>query len=83
MPDVVLYTRTACGYCSRALALLQRKGVDFEEIPAEGAAQRAEMIQRSNGGRTYPQVFVRGKHVGGSDDLMALERSGELDRMLA
>lgn len=83
MPDVVLYTRTACGYCARALALLQRKGVDFQEIPAEGAERRAEMIQRSNGGRTYPQVFVRGKHIGGSDDLMALERSGELDRMLA
>jgi glutaredoxin 3 len=84
MATVVIYTREFCGYCSRALALLQRKGVDFEEI--EGAAfdpeKKREMIQKSGGRATFPQIFIHGKHVGGSDELMALEREGRLDALL-
>ena len=83
MADVTIYTRAMCGYCSRAVRLLKSKGIDFEEIDAGmDPARRKEMIQRANGGSTYPQVFIGGEHIGGSDDLQALERSGALDVML-
>jgi len=85
MSTVVIYTRPGCGYCARALALLQSKGADYTEfanVPAD-PAKRAEMVQKSGGGTTYPQVFINDRHIGGSDDLMALERAGELDKLLA
>eukprot|EP01035_Chromulina_nebulosa_P058414 gene58414-biopygen41988 len=84
MASVVIYTRQFCGYCASAKALLQKKGVDFVEHDATGnAALRAEMIEKSNGGSTFPQIFINGGHVGGCDDLHALDRSGKLDPMLA
>ena len=82
MQPVVIYTRAFCGYCSRAVSLLEQKGVKFEEIDATmDPSKRAEMMQRS-GRATFPQVFVGESHVGGCDDLFAADRSGELDRLL-
>lgn len=84
MAKVTIYTRAMCGYCMRAVNLLKSKGVDFEEIDAGfDAIKRQEMVQRSNGGRTYPQIFIDGDHIGGSDELMRLERAGKLDALLA
>lgn len=83
MAKVEIYTRDFCGYCTRAKALLTRKGVAFEEFDAgTDPVRRREMIQRSNGGYTYPQVFIDGVSVGGSDDIHDLDATGELDRML-
>ncbi|HEY0926169.1 glutaredoxin 3 [Brevundimonas sp.] len=84
MADVVLYTKPGCPYCIAAMALLEKKGVAFTEIVASNdPAKKQEMIQRSNGRMTFPQIFINGTHVGGSDDLHALDRKGELDPMLA
>lgn len=84
MAEVTIYTRPMCGYCARAVSLLKQKGVAFNEIDAGfDQAKRNEMIQRSNGGRTFPQIFVGDIHIGGCDDMMALERAGKLDDMLA
>jgi glutaredoxin 3 len=83
MVEVVIYTREFCGYCARALALLTNKGVAFEEIAAGmDPEKRKEMIQRAGGRNTYPQIFIDGKHVGGSDELSDLERAGKLDALL-
>jgi glutaredoxin 3 len=83
MAKVEIYTREFCGYCARALALLDQKGVDFEEIPAGmDPEKKREMMQRSGGRNTFPQIFVDGQHIGGSDDMMALEREGKLDGLL-
>lgn len=83
MAKVTIYTRPMCGYCARAVSLLKQKKVDFEEIDAGfDQKKREEMVQRSNGGRTFPQIFIGKTHVGGCDQLMALERSGKLDGML-
>ncbi len=84
-PNVEIYTRPFCPYCSRALQLLKSKGVAFREIDdayADAARKRA-MVERAGGGSTFPQIFVGERHIGGCDDMMALERSGELDRLLA
>jgi glutaredoxin 3 len=82
MADVVVYTRPFCGFCARALQLLSEKGVPFTEIEAGmDPARRREMMERS-GRNTFPQIFVDGAHVGGCDDLMALERAGKLDTLL-
>ncbi|MEM9599510.1 MAG: glutaredoxin 3 [Pseudomonadota bacterium] len=79
-----MYTKMFCPYCIRAKALLESKGVDIIDIPAANdKAKRAEMNQRANGRNTCPQIFINGEHVGGSDDLAALERAGKLDAMLA
>ena len=84
MPKVEIYTKMFCPYCVRAKRLLGEKGVDFEEYDITlGGPQRAEMIQRAHGRTTVPQVFIDGTHVGGSDDLAALERAGKLDPLLA
>ncbi len=84
MTDVTIYTREYCGYCSRAKALLQSKGVDFVEHDATYSQElRAEMIAKANGRSTFPQIFINGQHVGGCDDLHALDREGRLDAMLA
>ncbi len=83
MSDVVIYTKPFCPYCSRAMALLDQKGVKYEEIVASmDPEKRAEMQQRS-GRSTYPQIFINGEHVGGCDDMLALDRKGELDKLLA
>lgn len=83
MPQVEIYTRAFCGYCARALALLRDKGVAFEEYDGTmGGPVRAEMIQRANGRSTFPQIFIGGAHIGGCDDLMALEAAGKLDALL-
>ena len=83
MADVVIYTRPFCGYCARALSLLGQKGVDFTEIDAGmDPDKRREMVQRSGGRSTFPQIFIGGSHIGGCDEMMALERDGKLDPML-
>ena len=83
MPRVEVYTQPWCPFCARAVNLLNRKGVAFEEINApHGTPERAASIERS-GRSTVPQVFINGVHVGGSDELAALERAGKLDAMLA
>jgi glutaredoxin 3 len=83
MRDVVIYTRDFCGFCSAAKALLDRKGIAYQEFNASHEpSRRQEMIQRS-GRFTFPQIFVGETHVGGCDDLHALERRGGLDPMLA
>ncbi len=82
-PDVTMYATGWCPYCARARALLERKGAQWHEIDVEAEpARRAEMIERS-GRRTVPQIFIGDRHVGGSDDLHELERSGRLDALLA
>jgi glutaredoxin 3 len=84
MARVEIYTKAFCPYCSRATALLDRKGVNYDEHDITmGGSKRAEMIARADGRTTVPQVFVGDTHVGGSDDLAEAERSGELDRLLA
>lgn len=83
MQKVTIYTKPMCPYCARALSLLDKKGADFEEISAAyDPDKRNEMLAKSNGGRTYPQIFVGETHVGGCDDLLALERRGALDPLL-
>lgn len=80
---VEIYTRDFCGYCTRAKALLASKGVQVVEYRAgDDPGKRREMIQRSNG-TTYPQIFINGRHVGGSDDIHDLDRHGRLDPLLA
>ncbi|WP_298225665.1 glutaredoxin 3 [Acidocella sp.] len=83
MPDIEIYTQPFCPYCARAIALLQSKGVYFQEISApHGSSAREEAVRRSGGRTTVPQIFIGGHHVGGCDDLLALERSGALDPLL-
>ena len=83
MSAVTIYTRAFCPYCSRAVSLLKSKGADFDEIDAGmDPDKKAEMVQRANGARTFPQIFIGDKHIGGCDEMMALERAGKLDAML-
>jgi glutaredoxin 3 len=83
MAEVELYTTMYCPYCSRARALLQRKGVAYVDIDiAEEPARRDEMIRRAQGRSTVPQIFINGEHIGGYDDLAALDRAGDLDPKL-
>ena len=82
-PKVEIYTQWGCGYCVRAKALLDAKGVAYEEYDVTiGGPKRAEMVQRAPDARTVPQVFIGGQAIGGSDDLAALEREGKLDALL-
>ena len=84
MAEVMIYTRQFCGFCARAKQLLETKGVDYEEKDATSSPDlRAEMRQRANGGSTFPQIFVGDTHVGGCDELYALDRAGKLDPLLA
>jgi glutaredoxin 3 len=83
MVDIVMYSTTSCPYCDRARALLKRKGVDFREVKVdEDAEQRDVMLRKSNGRRTVPQIFIGERHIGGYDDLSALDRAGGLDPLL-
>jgi glutaredoxin 3 len=84
MARVEIYTKFLCPYCTRAKKLLESKGVNYEEFDISmGGEKRAEMLQRSNGRHTVPQIFINGRHIGGSDDLAALDCSGQLDPLLA
>ena len=84
MATVEIYTKAFCAFCARAKRLLDEKGVAYEEFDITmGGLRRAEMIQRADGRTTVPQIFVDGAHIGGSDDLAALEREGKLDSLLA
>jgi len=84
MAKVEIYTTMFCPYCARAKALLDRKGVAYEDLDAEhGSQNRKDAIARSGGRTTVPQVFIDGRPIGGSDDLAALERAGKLDALLA
>ena len=84
MADVNIYTVRYCPYCQDAKDLLSRKGVSFHEIDVTGKRDvRKEMIQRAHGRSTYPQIFIGATHVGGCDDLYALEEAGKLDSLLA
>ncbi|MEL6436550.1 MAG: glutaredoxin 3 [Pseudomonadota bacterium] len=84
MADVVIYTRQLCGFCTAAKRLLDGKGVSYREFDATFKPDlKREMVQKSNGRATFPQIFVGQTHVGGFDDLNALERSGKLDPLLA
>lgn len=83
MAKVEIYTKAFCPYCTRALRLLGDKNVAFEEYDITmGGPRRAEMIERAGGRTTVPQVFIDGRHIGGSDDMAALERAGKLDALL-
>ena len=84
MKSVEIYTTPICGYCAMAKRLLDQKGVEYTEINVMGDMEAmTTMIQRANGGRTVPQIFIGDTHVGGTDDLHALERAGKLDHLLA
>ncbi|MCC2099152.1 MAG: glutaredoxin 3 [Hyphomicrobiales bacterium] len=84
MAQVTIYTKMYCGFCDAARALLDKKSVAYDEIPVDGDREKqALMIQRANGRRTVPQIFIDELHVGGCDDLYALERDGKLDPLLA
>lgn len=83
MARVEVYSTMFCGYCARAKSLLEKKGVDYINIDIiEDSSKRDEMIERSGGRETVPQIFIDGEHIGGSDDLYALERAGKLDAKL-
>ncbi|MFK7939624.1 MAG: glutaredoxin 3 [Roseovarius sp.] len=83
MQAVEIYTSPLCGFCTAAKRLLTQKGVTFSEINIlTNPGRKSEMIQRANGGRTVPQIFVGQTHVGGCDDLYALEQAGKLDALL-
>ncbi len=84
MPVVEIYTKTFCPYCWRAKHLLEARGIDYREISVDfGGEPREEMIRRSNGRTTVPQIFIGGQAIGGCTELVALEREGGLDELLA
>ncbi len=83
MAHVTIYTRPFCGYCARALSVLGEKGADFTEVEAGmDPALRKEMMDRSGGRATFPQIFIGDEHIGGCDDMLALDRDGKLDALL-
>lgn len=84
MAAIVIYTKPGCPYCSAAKSLLDKKGAAFTEIVASNdPAKKAEMVEKSGGKMTFPQIFIDGKHIGGSDEMHALDRRGGLDPLLA
>ena len=84
MAEIEIYTQDWCGFCARAKQLLERKGAAYREIDApNGTPERQQAMQRSGGRTTMPQIFIDGTHVGGCDELVALERAGKLDALLA
>lgn len=83
MANVEIYTKAWCGYCARAKKLLDGKGVEYQEYDITmGGPRREEMLERAPGSTTVPQIFIDGRHIGGSDDLMQLDREGKLDEQL-
>jgi glutaredoxin 3 len=84
LTTIEIYTQPFCPYCTRAMALLTSKGAAFREIAAPGgSAARAQAATRSGGRTSVPQIFINGAHIGGSDDLAALDRAGKLDALVA
>ena len=83
MAAITIYTTNYCPYCVKAKDLLKRKGVAYEEISAEDDAVREAMILKAGGRRTVPQIFINDQHIGGCDDLYALDKAGKLDPLLA
>lgn len=84
IPKIEIYTWRTCPFCIRAKALLKRKGVEFTEYAIDGdAAARNQMTDRANGGRTLPQIFINDQHIGGCDEIHALDAQGQLDTLLA
>ena len=84
MATIEIYTSPTCGYCHAAKRLLAEKGASFAETDVtRDPSKRAEMMQRANGGRTVPQIFIDGRHIGGFTDMAALDREGKLDPLLA
>jgi glutaredoxin 3 len=84
MATVEIYTQFGCPYCSRAIHLLKRKGIQFQEIDApHGTAERQASIERSGGRTSVPQIFIDGRPIGGCDDLMSLDAAGKLDPLLS
>jgi glutaredoxin 3 len=84
MPNVIVYSGPGCPYCERAKMLLKKKSIAFEDINVStDSAKREEMLKKSGGRQTIPQIFIGGKHIGGCDDLYALEAAGKLDPLLA
>jgi glutaredoxin 3 len=82
-PEIIMYSTAYCGYCQRARSLLERKGAPVREIKIdEDAGERDVMLKRSGGRRTVPQIFIGERHIGGYDELAALDRAGELDPLL-
>jgi glutaredoxin 3 len=81
-PKVTIYTTPWCPYCHAAKNLLKKKGVAFDEIDVQDPSLRQEMMQKANGRRTVPQIFIGEQHVGGSDDIHELDRRGKLDPLL-
>jgi glutaredoxin 3 len=83
MPNVEIYTQPWCPYCERALHILTTKGVQFHEVNApNGSAARTEALERSGGRTSVPQIFIGGNHIGGCDDMVALDRAGKLNSLL-
>jgi len=84
MPKITIYRRTSCSYCDAAKYLLEAKGVEPEEIDVtKDPALRADMVERTGGGDTLPQIFIGERHIGGCDELIALDRKGELEVLLS
>jgi glutaredoxin 3 len=84
VPVVEIYTKTFCPYCWRAKELLASKGLDYHEVAVDfGGEAKQLMIERANGRTTVPQIFIKDHHVGGCDDLFALERAGKLDELIS
>lgn len=84
MTTIEIYTKTFCPYCWRAKALLESKGVEYREIAIDfGGEQKHVMVQRANGRTTVPQIFIGEVHIGGCDDLLALDRAGKLDELIS
>ncbi len=83
MAKIEIYTTNICPYCVRAKQLLTTKGLDWTEISVEDVNERAKMIERASGKRSVPQIFINDQHIGGCDDLYALEREKKLDALLA
>jgi glutaredoxin 3 len=84
MPKIEVFTQAFCPYCARAMNLLTKKGAAFQEVDAPGGSPSREEARTRSGGKTsVPQIFIDGKHIGGSDDLAALERAGKLDALLS
>lgn len=83
MSKVVVFSAAHCGYCERAKSLLRRKGIEFREILVDEELEQRQIMMERSGQRTVPQIFINDQHIGGSDELHDLERSGELDRLLS
>ena len=82
MAEIIIYTTKVCPYCVKAKMLLQKKNAKYQETDASDDKVREDMIVKAGGKRTVPQIFINGKHIGGCDDLYALESKGELDSLL-